>query len=201
MQYRTMKDSKNWSGYDTFPKFKDEMWNDINFVEFVSAVDEIDVYYDKISELFLLLGDKKKLNEDRFRKFDQSIQYYSDCLKNCLDVIDWISPEAEKFDAMMNYYNDIRFDAMEYMMEKIDKNKFDLSFQLQEMFDQLSSIVMILDSKKNKNYHRKKLDQKLKSIREKLNSDDTKECMTPLKYNQWWNKYKQAVDYVKKLYV
>lgn len=196
-----MENSKNWSGLENLSNLKDENWNYINFAEFALAVDEMDVYYNKISELFLLLDDKKKLNEYRFRKLDNSIQYYSDCLTNCLDVINWISPEAEKFDAMMSYYNDVRLDAMEFMIEKIDKNKFNVSFQLQEMFDQLSRIVMILDSKKNKHYHRKKLDQKLKSIRKKLDSDEVKENMTLLEYNQWWNKYKQAVDYIKKLYV
>lgn len=160
---------------------------------------EIEMIYKKISKNFFELEDKETITEDRLKNISNHVDQSVRKIKSCLDYLWWPENELNKFQSMYAYYIDIRSECLSFLLDKEDINAQDyrIQNQLNKLFDDLSNIIIELQSNKLKKINYQNIENILKSIINKLQVWLQQKEISKSEYDQWMSKYNDIYKYIK----
>ncbi len=170
-----------------------------NLKKFPDVAKKMQICYATIADLLCVLDDQKYLSEDMFNFLDMRIQEEMNILDDCLVDVLWDDIEIDRYKRMEKYYHEVRSDAMDYLLSKIDPSYYDINARLQKMFDDLSGIILSLESHPFSHKHLKDFYLQMNAIKEILESQEYQEQLSVSQYHLRGDTYRSAIKYVKKI--
>ncbi len=160
---------------------------------------EIEVIYKKISHKIFELENKEQITEYNFKNISNAVDQYVRQIKTCLDYLWWPPKELDKFQSMYAYYIDVRSDVMFFLLEKEDMSAQDyrIQNQLNKLFENLSNMIMEIESNKSKKINYQNIKNILKAIVDKLQVWLQQGEISKSEYDQWMLKYDEIKKYIR----
>ena len=160
---------------------------------------EIKMIYKTISQNFFELENKETITQDKFQNISNHVDQNVRKIKSCLDYLWWPENELNKFQSMYAYYIDIRSECIFFLLDKEDISAQDYRIQNQliKLFDNLSNIIIDLESNKSKKINYQNIENILKSIINKLQVWLQQKGISKPEYDLWMSKYNDTYKYIR----